>query len=353
MTFGPVLEVGLGLIFVFLVLSLVTSALNEAVAGFLSRRASFFEKWLRQQLNEDQVKRFFEHPMVRSMSGNRLVVIGRRKLKGITWAQRPSYLQPRVFSLVLLDILLGPDGEGTKAGGAKKESAQDKGAKNEGEQDRASDPVSKLEGGRVKAVLTTATRFTGTELDRARQELEQWFDHAMERVAGWYKRRTQLWLWIFGLIMALVLNVDTLLIARTLWTEPAARRVVTEQAEQFAQANPELEEEDLKEAVSRVRNLNTFQIPIGWAKATKACAEPGTQTADSPGEPPCDPRSWPRTPGGRAQRVLGWLITAAALTLGAPFWFDLLKKVVAVRASGRSPKEPTTPGRAAEQAAPA
>jgi hypothetical protein len=34
---------------------------------------------------------------------------------------------------------------------------------------------------------------------------------------------------------------------------------------------------------------------------------------------------------GGLETVLGWLIAALAVTLGAPFWFDLLSKLVSVR----------------------
>jgi hypothetical protein len=32
-------------------------------------------------------------------------------------------------------------------------------------------------------------------------------------------------------------------------------------------------------------------------------------------------------------RLLGWLFTALALSLGAPFWFDLLNKFMVVRST--------------------
>jgi hypothetical protein len=37
--------------------------------------------------------------------------------------------------------------------------------------------------------------------------------------------------------------------------------------------------------------------------------------------------------------ILGWVITALAASLGAPFWFDLLNRFVNVRASGKAPEE--------------
>ena len=36
--------------------------------------------------------------------------------------------------------------------------------------------------------------------------------------------------------------------------------------------------------------------------------------------------------------ILGWLITALAVSLGAPFWFDLLNRLVKLRGTGTKPK---------------
>ena len=44
--------------------------------------------------------------------------------------------------------------------------------------------------------------------------------------------------------------------------------------------------------------------------------------------------------GGKftAESTNSWaLITAIALSLGAPYWFDLLSKIVSVRGAGRKP----------------
>jgi hypothetical protein len=38
-------------------------------------------------------------------------------------------------------------------------------------------------------------------------------------------------------------------------------------------------------------------------------------------------------------KLIGWLITAGATVLGAPFWFDTLKKLVNIRGTGVNPAE--------------
>jgi len=43
------------------------------------------------------------------------------------------------------------------------------------------------------------------------------------------------------------------------------------------------------------------------------------------------------TTGGWIQRVLGWLLTMIAVSLGAPFWFDMLNKIINIRNAGTKP----------------
>ncbi|MGH9962120.1 MAG: hypothetical protein ACREBC_34160, partial [Pyrinomonadaceae bacterium] len=52
-------------------------------------------------------------------------------------------------------------------------------------------------------------------------------------------------------------------------------------------------------------------------------------------------RRWPasnvRSEGGWADQIywhwLGWVLTALAISLGAPFWFDLLNKFIVIRSA--------------------
>jgi hypothetical protein len=78
---------------------------------------------------------------------------------------------------------------------------------------------------------------------------------------------------------------------------------------------------------SALDNLQQLQLPLGWA--------PKTATSD--------PRRIPSQRGEWIAKVVGLLITAAALTFGAPFWFDLLKKIVSLRSSGSPPAASPAP----------
>jgi hypothetical protein len=294
---SPIVEVAIGLVFVFLILSLVATAINEAIATAVSRRAKFLEKWLQNALDSGQADAFFKRPVIRDLwDGNK----------------KPSYLPSKAFALTFLRMAVDDEGPiDTKA-------------------------IEDVKSERVKQLLLDLAGGANKKLLEVKADVEQWFDDSMDRVSGWFKRRTHLWLWVIAIGVAIGVNADTMLIARTLWTEPALRKAVAAQADAYAKEHPD---QETPAGVAKVKDLTDLQIPIGWAKNKDDCAT----GKPAKGQTACDPRAWPSSVAGVAVRGLGWLITAAALTLGAPFWFDLLRKVANIRGSGAKPP-PVTDG---------
>lgn len=89
----------------------------------------------------------------------------------------------------------------------------------------------------------------------------------------------------------------------------------------------------LQDFCQRLNDLNSLKatgIPIGW----------GGSVTPEIFESKCAPTETCRDiqrVGNALLVVVGWLITAVAASLGAPFWFDLLNKVAKLRASGTRP----------------
>ncbi|MEP6707349.1 MAG: hypothetical protein ABJC05_07505, partial [Pyrinomonadaceae bacterium] len=151
-----------------------------------------------------------------------------------------------------------------------------------------------------------------------------------DRVSGWYKRRTQTWTIIVALLITLLANADTIHIARRLWGDPVLRSAIVEEAKVRAQKpQPRVsveypDEDDPTNPTVTVNESNQLsgkeqellgQV-LGWR---------GAMTDNSW-------RDW-------GERLLGWLLTVLALSLGAPFWFDMLNKFMNIRSSGKSPDE--------------
>ena len=164
--------------------------------------------------------------------------------------------------------------------------------------------------------------------------MEGWFDDKMDRLSGWYKRQTKWILFFVGLALVVTLNADTLLFSRTLWNDATLRSSIAAQAQTISKTPPDCSDPSTKNnpvacSVKLFDSVKGLNIPLGWS--TKAG----------------DPRR-PKDAGDWALRVFGLLLTSLALTLGAPFWFDLLNKVVNFRATGPPPVSAAKPERSKE-----
>jgi hypothetical protein len=174
--------------------------------------------------------------------------------------------------------------------------------------------ASDLPGGTKHALLALA-RQAGGSRDRLRELVEHWFDSAMERVSGWYKRKSQLIVCVLSLLVAVGLNVNSIAIADRLVHDDAVRAAVVAQAT----SSTSKAGDSLDKVAGDVTKVKKLGLPIGWSKPHGDPVQ-----ADLTGH------FW-RTAGG-------WLITFVMLSLGAPFWFDLLGRLAAVRSSGAKPK---------------
>ena len=166
-------------------------------------------------------------------------------------------------------------------------------------------------------------------LARTRQDTEKWFNDTMDRLSGWYKRNRQVWAFCIALIFAAFFNVDSIEIADTLWREPALRKAVVSVAESYElpkNQNAAAQEDDYptqlkkqteetKQAIKQLQDTFVdLRIPIGWTGL---------------------PLDW----NGWLIKVIGLSITGVAAMQGAPFWFDVLGKLINVRSAGKKPEE--------------
>ncbi|SBW19425.1 hypothetical protein FDG2_1368 [Candidatus Protofrankia californiensis] len=184
----------------------------------------------------------------------------------------------------------------------------------------------------LRLVLTGIVTRAGHDRDRIVAELAAWYDDTMDRLSGWYKRRVQRFLIAYALLVTLLLNLDAIALTNALWQNRSLRAAVVEaaatQVNSFAvststSTSPTNTPEDAaNQAVQAIRDARALHLPLGWTGA-------GSDSAD--------PRAVPDDVGGWALKILGWLFTTLALSLGAPFWFDLLGRLVNMRSTGPKP----------------
>lgn len=238
-----------------------------------------------------------------------------------------SYLSGRTFAASLIDLLV-PNGAGRTTLGELETQ------------------LTKLAPGvPARAALIALVRNAGDSVDSVRTELESWYDEQMGRVSGWYKRWAQWRLLIAGLFLAVLMNLDTLGAGYALYHDQPVRAVAVAQAV-ADQACPPATGPGRDACLGNQKGvLDRLPLPIGWglSAAGSACA-----TYNQTSGCGADPRRWfpflwhnSTRHGlvGIGGKVLGWLLTAAAVSLGAPFWFDALGKLGSLRTAGRRPGE--------------
>jgi hypothetical protein len=291
---ATIIDVVIGLAFLYFLLSLVCSAINEFIAGALRLRAKNLEAGIAGLLGDAGMKdRLFEHALIKTLGQP---------------GRKPAYLPANKFALALLDLL-------------------EPAATTKGKLDHANTQIQQAIDALppdLRDSLRVLWRQAAGDLDEFRAQIEGWFNDAMERVSGWYRRRIRVLLLLIGLVVAVALNVSTVTVASRLWTDAALREAVVAQASK-AQLPAASGDQSVGEAARAVQqaigSVTELGLPMGW-----------TSQARPAGSAP----AW-------LGAVVGWLLTAAALSLGAPFWFDLLNKVTNLRAGGAPPKEPGTP----------
>lgn len=202
-----------------------------------------------------------------------------------------------------------------------------------------------LPAGALQQTLLTLFDDANNDVEKLKENIEVWFNNAMDRVNGWYKRRSQIVIAILALAVTIILNVDAILVFRHLQTYPAASQAIAGQAMLFAQKNSspasavpvaDMDVSGLAGQFDAVQQrLADLAVPIGWSGPRADAKEQGGEVLHD------------LSVGSLFDKLRehwrGWLLTALAATLGAPFWFDMLNRVISIRAAGKPPEEEPKP----------
>jgi hypothetical protein len=413
------LDVAIGVVFVYLLLSLIASAAAEAWEAVFKMRAAYLERGIKELLrNSDLVAKVYRHPLINGLyQGN----YGEKK------AALPSYIPTRSFALAIMDILLPaakgatppatPLGTTAAVDRAKvdlsdlKMDATAKEPATIPPPAKAPDDSSDFYIDQAKHALQTLVNAAGGDAEQARKNIEDWFNASMDRVSGWYKRRTQLILFVVGLIISIALNVDSIHVVSALSTDKPKRESIVGIATAYSKENqptkpdaapktdtvapktdsaaptkdsgvlktgttaPKTETTQPKTETAQPKTdttttetpsvahakeqtqaalteLNKLGLPIGWKNYGCALCEEGSNNAECT----IAKSSSDQKGGNRGQTsewllqipkklayphwvrcwllvFVGWLMTALAVSLGAPFWFDTLNKLIVVRST--------------------
>lgn len=295
---GTVLDVAVGLIFVFLMISVACSLLNERIHSLLDTRAKMLDQALQKLLGTEQGSPFDgvkDHALIRAVAHERTGM--------------PSYIPASAFSSALFDTLVPTDGEHPMTYKQLREA------------------ICRLPRSSRTALLTLTNSAEGN-LVTARANVEHWFDNAMERVSGAYKRHVTVWLFGLGFVIAAGTNADSIRLVQRFEHEGALRAAVTAKADKVDAANRKLAVE-----LSDIDQMNL----LFWDTEQLSTADTEARCPRALRQPELS-GSWFRWV---LFKLMGFVMTALAVSLGAPFWFDLLGRLVNLRATGARPPKAT------------
>ena len=370
----PILDVAIGTVFVFLLFSLVVSALNEVILSYLDQRAKFLRMGLQELLGTSTAAPksgflrlvfsignllrpdptlFLWAPTVSVPNPNDLVqtLCSHGPINALSRSDKgnaPSYIPAGAFVTSLLDLLIKGTFNAPAAVPAAVAPAALPDLSTGTIPDELRAAINNLPAGRLKESLSSLLAVAGQDLGVFKTALEGWFNDAMDRVSGWYKRFAQNWMIVIGFVLAMILNVDTLRIVQTLSSNPNLAKAVANQAVAYSKNNNPTSDANDKDKDAQkafqdsVAKLKDTGIPMGWDTAQlKALGLDGKEiTLSLLWEK--QNRIGPWLSGHRGQVFLliaGWLLTAFAASLGAPFWFDMLGRIINIRNAGKAPNE--------------
>jgi len=283
---STVLEVAIGLAFCYGTLALVVTTLQEALAATFRLRARMLRDAIRRMLNDRASNglagALYAHPLVNP----RAVPATPPTLQSLR-APLPSYIEPANFALALADAIRKDAGS------------------------LAAD-IAAIPDPHTRHTLQTLYAQAGGDPARFQGALAAWFDTAMDRLSGVYKRRQLLVSFLLALLLAILFNIDSIHLFKALWQHPALTAQITA-------APAGLDGKVLAQL---------WTLPIGWQHFP----------------PAFDARF--------ALQAAGWLVSASTTLFGAPFWFDILQRAVNLRSTGAKPA-PLQAGTPATTSAPA
>lgn len=298
-------DVAISLALLYMMMAGFVSGLQEWLSNAVQMRGKHLQKGISTLLhevvapnqNDELTMAIYNHPLIEgTRQGTRL----------------PSYITAATFSTILAEELVN-------------RSRKRKGLPEAHDPEEffagLRDAVADIQNDKLRQSLTVVLKHAGNDAGSIKQALESHFDNTMERVSGWYKRNVQWMAFGVALTCSVAFNVDSLAIVKKLNSDPALTAAMVDQAA----AGQQLAAEPTVEAASQPATLRTLYVqskqikntalPLGWENGLAPLTEKGM---------------W-----GLFLTVLGWVITAAAATLGAPFWFDVISRLVPLRSSNK------------------
>ncbi len=352
-----VLDIVIGIVVFFLLLSLVSTAIAESVSTWLRWRGRTLRMAVQAFLNGSHaiVNAIYSHPLVqmhspppeastkagtakkdafgqlRSQMSSLLNGLARKLGRSATSAILPSYLPQADVARATLDVVLGMPAD--ECGSLLDAFTPERRMYGAGAASAATGDLAKdLDAAYL--VLRPHVVAARGDLDTSIARVAAAFGDVTQRSTGWFKRRMTKLLLAIGFVLAFVSNGDALRVAGRLTADPTMRKLAVELAPSVLaiqypySTDTTLSADSTKGAPVYHRNPMDSIMVMSQAAGTLAGGWKGDPIlADG------HDRSWLEFLWQLILKGLGFAITAAAVSLGAPFWFDVLQKLANIRSA--------------------
>ena len=307
------LDVMVGLVTVYLSFGIACTAFVEAISSIAKLRSKnlrdgfseFFKGTISKEncVEKSFVDAFYAHPLVMTLS---------KGDKG-----RPSYIPTEIVGRVVASLLNDCDNADRL------------------KQTLEALPGSKPGDNQIKDLLLEFYAQAKGDVIEFRNEVEAHFDLSMERVAGWFKRETQYVAICVSIVLVVFANVDSVDIARSLALNPEARAALVQSAEKLLS-----QEEAIEAKLGNTEKPEDSSLDAVKEKTKKAQA--AYDNAVSKLEQTGLKLGWEKNSVSQINwlsKIVGLLVSALAVSLGAPFWFQILQRFMQIRGAGTTPGE--------------
>ena len=330
MTNFPILVLVAGIIFIYFLLSIISSAIVEMIISGSKARAKVLEEWLKKTFAEKVGDKTLAHYIMNHLSISALSETDKS----------PSFIDAKNFAAALIEKIAydveNPDAVAKDLDGIIEKMKESK-------------VLSKEMQGlflgyayQVKDTYTKVAEKTQGEIEMFQKKIETWFDSSMDRLTGTLKQKYIRPLTIVVCaFVTLFLNADSIAISKYLYTNKEAQAKVAMMAyaapsdKDYQKMVADLETLKSKHSVS-ADSLKVIEAEIKTASDAMNKARASLPEGLPLGWENCECDGW-----GWVTKILGLLLTTFAIFMGAPFWFDVLNKISNLRSTGAKPASTT------------
>jgi hypothetical protein len=344
-----ILDVAVGLTLVYLLLASVCSVIRERIEATMKMRGVDLERGIREMLDGHNgsawTAKLYNHPLIYGLFQGRYTPEQINPLTGQMPARSnlPSYIPARNFAMALLDIVAHEPVAGAEAATPAHIFTRALSL------DSLRRSAAQIENTAVQRAVLCAVDTAAGDLCKAQAQVEAWFNSSMDRVSGWYRRRTQQIIVVLSVIVTVAVNANTLTLIERLSVDASLRQAliqraghVTESASGGGASAIDSAKSDTTAPAAKasvqdaaMETLGALGLPLGWSEGWPGPRGNPLMAVPSKGD---FPSHWGWWWFYLFHPLIGLLLTVTAVSLGAPFWFDMLNRIISLRSSLKPPE---------------